>query len=76
MTQAVLEMEITEREIEIQQLKQQLKRIDIERNRIIEELNLDKDTLKSNENISFVTASQLRNLISLLAHERTQNRRK
>lgn len=76
MAQAVLEMEIVERDIEINQLKQQLAKMEAEKSNIIEELNLDKNTFRTDESISSVTPAQLRELLTLLAAERLQNRRR
>ena len=74
MAQTVLEMELEERDLEIEQLRRQIKQQDQERTRIIDELGLNRETLRASDpNISSLTPVQVNDLLSLLAHERALN---
>jgi hypothetical protein len=72
-TQAVLELELAERDEEIKALRTTLSTLK-ERQKvvmgIISELNLDPVTLEANNEISSVTNKQLYALLELLAQER------
>jgi len=72
-----LGVELSEMENEINSLKQMQKKLENERHKIIEELGLNKDTLKPSNaiDVSSITPAQFDKIIHLLAYERTNKRR-
>jgi len=68
-------MEIAERDLEIQQLKQQIKKHELDKTRILTTLGVDNLLKKSSGEIT-ISADQYQKILSILTQERRVSVRK
>jgi len=74
MSQTILEMELAERDAEINAIKEQLKKHEEETDRVVQELNLEQ--LIDDDTPAPITQAQLKQLITLLAFGKASQHKK